>query len=112
MQDVDDPLCGISGEPGFITGNNILEELQLGVAIWANGASRTKTEDWPILDSLLTKSGAFPMLHRVSIEIWWYSVGRDRNKQDAILESLKEVKLPRLVESKAVEFNFSSEIQS
>jgi hypothetical protein len=108
-----DPLCGLSRELRFIAGSNILEELELDVVVQADASCRTESEDWSAFDSVLTKSGRFPMLHRVSVEIWWYSHGRDEddmNDEDGILESLKEDKFPRLAESKAVEFNFSAEI--
>jgi len=105
-----DPLCGLGRELRFIAGNNILEELELDVVVQADASCRTESEDWSAFDSVLTESGVFPMLHRVSVEIWWYSDGRDVDDEDAILESFKEEKFPRLVESKAVEFNFSAEI--
>ena len=104
------PLCGLPGELRFITGNNILEKLELDV--WVNdGAScRTESEDWSAFDSVLTQSGAFPMLHQVSVRIWWDPVDRlGVEVENGVMEILKEDKLPRLVESKAVEFNFSAD---
>jgi len=106
LGDYYDPLCGLCRELGFIAGNNILEGLILCLVV-REVACQTESEDWSAFDSLLTESGAFPILHRVSIKIKWNSRGRDR---DALLESLKEDKFPRLVESKAVEFNFSARI--
>jgi hypothetical protein len=99
------PLCGLGHELSFIAGNNILEELELKVVVYAD-ALRTEFEDWSAFDSVLTESGAFPMLHRVSIvlEIWR---SLDVDVEDGIWKSLKEDKFPLLAESKAVEFNFS-----
>ena len=106
-----DPLCGLSRELGFIAGNNILEELELYV--WFEDASSsypsnpTHFELWSAFDSMLTDSGAFPVLCRVSVEFGLYSRYRSEPERDAILKSLKENKFARLVESEAVEFNFS-----
>jgi len=101
------PLCGLSCELRFIAGNNILEELILDVDVKQDALFQTESEDWSAFDSVMTESGAFPMLHRVLVEFWWYSGRRDLSEQ---VESLTENKFPRLVKSKAVEFNFSNEI--
>jgi hypothetical protein len=103
-------LCGLSRELRLIAGNNILEELELDVVLQAGASCRTESEDWSAFDSVLTEFNAFPMLHRVSAEIWWFSYGMGDVDEDGVLESLKEDKFPRLVESKVVEFNFSAEI--
>ena len=107
-----DPLCGLNHELKYIAGNNILEELELDVVVQVGVSHLTESEDWSAFDSVLTESDAFPMLHQVSVEIWWYSTRRDLSEQDPMLESLKEDRFPRLVESKAVQFNFCVEIQS
>ena len=106
-----DPLCGLSRELGFIAGNNILEELVLYVEL-SDASSQTESEDWSAFDSVLTKSDAFPILHRVSVEILWHSVGRDQVDQVDMLASFDKEKLSRLVESKAVELNFYFRIRS
>jgi hypothetical protein len=106
-----DPLRGLSRELRFIAGNNILEELELDVMVQEGALRRTDSEDWSAFDSVLTASGAFPMLHRVSVKIGWYITEREKSEQDAIFESLKEDKFPRLVESKAVKFNFFAEVR-
>ena len=98
----DGPLCGLGNELRSIAGNNILEELVL-VTVRTDSESKY----WSAFDSLLTESGAFPVLHRVSVKILWYSDSesgacRDLDDPDRLVESW----LPRLVESKAVEFNF------
>ena len=102
-----DPLCGLSRELRFIIDNNILEELKLLVVIDDDALFKTESEDWSVFDSVLTKSGAFPMLHRVSVEIWWCPQFMDLD-ENLLNESFKEDKFPRLVESKEVEFNFES----
>ncbi|KDR76686.1 hypothetical protein GALMADRAFT_139584 [Galerina marginata CBS 339.88] len=96
-------LCGLSGELRSLSGNNILQEFELNVVI---APGRTETEEWAAIDWLLTESGAFPMLHRVSIEIRWSSDGREVPAIDDILGSLTKERFPRLVESTVVEFNF------
>ena len=106
-----DPLCGLSRELGFIAGNNILEVLRLDV--WFTGASSylTHFELWSAFDSMLTDSGAFPVLRRVSVDFGWFSRYWSETAKDAILEleRLKENKFfPRLVESEAVKFSFST----
>ena len=105
-----DPLWELSCELRFIAGNNILEELKLDVDVRGDASCLTKSEDWFAFDSVLTESGAFPMLHRVSVKIWWYTGSEDPDDCEAMLESSKEDKFPRLLESKAVEFNFSNEV--
>ena len=98
-----DPLCGLSRELGFITGDNILEELKLYL-VFKNNV--TELEDWSAFDSMLTDSGAFPILHRVSVEISsWLVPWMDWDGMNLYIESFKKNKFPRLVESKAVEFN-------
>ena len=104
-----DLLCGLSRELRFIVGNNILEEVILNVVVEDDDSFETESEDWSAFDSVLTESGAFPMLHRVSVEIYWFSaiMGFNLDELSFVIESLKD-KFPRLVESKAVEFNFIS----
>ena len=101
-----DPLCGLNCELRHIAGNNVLEDLELNVVVQVDAPCRTESEDWSAFDSVVTESGAFPMLHRVLVEIWWHSSCRDPSSVDAFLDSLKEDRFPRLVESKAVKFNF------
>ena len=104
-----DPLCGLSPELRLIAGNNVLEELKLTLVVQRDSSCQTESEDWSTFDSVLTESCAFPMLHQVSVKIWWISFYRDQIQVGAVLESLKEDKFPRLVESEAVVFNFSTE---
>ena len=69
-----------------------------------------QTEDWFAFDSVLTESNAFPVLHRVSVKTYGNSDCKDHD--DLLnLGNLKEDMFPRLVESKAVEFNFSAKIR-
>ena len=99
-------LCGLDYELLFIAGINILEELQMDVAVWKYPC---RTEDWSAFDSVLTESSAFPILHRVSVKTWGNSDCKDQDdlfKKDILMEA----KFPRLMESKAVEFKFSAEI--
>ena len=107
-----DFLHGFNRELRFIAGNNILEALRLYLDVEDKTSFHTESEDWAALDSVLTESGAFPMLHRVSVEF----SGRTGSEsmylsgRDAMLESLKENKFPRLmpVKNKAVELDFSA----
>jgi hypothetical protein len=100
-----DPLCGVSHhlshELRFIAGNNILETLQLYVGLEEDVSFPTEYEDWSAFDSVLTESGAFPMLHRVLVEM-----ELDDLNAECDVQRLKEDKFPRLVESKTVEFDF------
>ena len=59
---------------------------------------------------MLTESGAFPMFHRVSVEFSWRTGSESMylSGRDAMLESLKENKFPRLMKNKAVELDFSA----
>ena len=87
-----DLLCGIEHELRFLAGNNIIEILELDMVFLDESSFQIDSEDWyadSALDSLLTESGGFPMLHRVSIELWWYSGSP---------ECLNRDKFPRLVE--------------
>ena len=115
IDDQHDPLCGFSRELGFIAGNNILEELQLDVGFKiaslgfkvASSYLSHDSELWSAFDSMLTDLGAFPVLRRVSVKFGWYLEHWSESEKDAVSEELKEINFPRLVESEAVEFNFS-----
>jgi hypothetical protein len=101
-----DPLCGLNRELRFIAGNNILEAFELYLMIDNEPEDcRTESEDWSAFDSVLTESDAFPMLHQVSVEIYWFSESVDVSEQEAVSKILED-KFPRLVESKVVKFNF------
>ena len=100
-----DPLCGLNRELRFIAGNNILEQLKLSVVVLDYASCRADSEDWSAFASVLTESGAFPMLRRVLVEVLWNYIYGDED-YDHVLESFKEDKFPQLDESKAVEFNF------
>ena len=102
-------LCGFNRELRFIAGNNILEVFILYLDIMDEPLFQTESEDWFALDSVLTESGAFPMLHRVSVEISWWSEDIKISERKAFLESLKEDKLSRLMKSKAVKLDFSAD---
>jgi len=102
------PLCGLNRGLKAIAGNNILEWLELNLVVESGEFRPTDSGDWPTFDSLLTESGAFPMLHRVSVGILWRSPFRDPREP---MKSLRAYKFPRLVESKAVEFIFRPEFQ-
>ena len=108
IEDNYDFLRGFNREFRFIAGNNILEALKLYLNIEDETSFQTKSEDWAALDSMLTESGAFPMLHRVSVEIsgWLVSESMCTRERDAMLESLKEEKFPRLMKGKAVKLDF------
>ena len=103
-----DPLCGLNRELRVIAGNNILEELDLDVVVKADIPCRTDSKDWHTFDSVLNEPGAFPVLRRVSVKFLWYTT--DVLDQDRV-ESVKEDKFPRLVESKTVEFTFCAELR-
>ena len=113
VEDDYDPLCSLSHELRFIMGNNTLEEFKLYVSIKDEMPFETESVDWSAaLDSVLTESGAFLMLHRVSVEIHWFSEYMDLDGMKFVMENLKKGKFPRLVESKALEFNFNSRVVS
>ena len=108
-----DPLCGLSPELRLIAGNNVLEELELDLAVQIGSSVRTGSEDWSAFDSMLTDSSAFPMLRRVSVKIGRYPLSKGPIEHNAVLDSeiLREDSFPRLVESKGVVFNLSTEIR-
>ena len=108
LEDDHDLWCGFNRELKFIAGNNILEKLRLYLEIEDETAFKTESEDWSTLDSVLTESRAFPMLHQVSVEISWWSESMDISEREAMLESLKKDKFSRLMKSKAVKFDFSA----
>jgi hypothetical protein len=103
-----DPLCGLCPELRLIAGNNVLEELGLDLEVQIFTSFRTESEDWSTFDSVLTESGAFPVLHRVTVEVRWLSSHRNRIEVDAVLESFKKDSFPRLRENEAVELSFSA----
>jgi hypothetical protein len=81
------------------------------VVVQDDAPYRTESDDWSAFDSVLTESGAFPLLRRVLVEFWWYSTRRNISEKDAVFENLKEDKFPRLVESEAVKFNFCVDVR-
>ena len=85
-----DPLCGLSPELRLIAGNNVLEELKVDLVVQQDSSCQTESEDWSAFDAVLTESGAFPMLHRVSVKIQWNSLYLDW--RDLVLK--KEDKFP------------------
>ena len=89
-----DPLCGLSRELRFIAGINILEELQLEVMVPNNFSYLNGSEDCSVFDSVLTESGAFPMLHRVSVEIWWFSKKQGTERARRFGEKFKGRQFP------------------
>ena len=103
-----EPLCGLSRELRFIAGKNILERLELFMMVEDDASFQIMSEEPSAFDSVLTESHAFPMLHRVEVAIWWYSESMDLNGMSPVMENLKKNKFSRLVESKAVEFNFNT----
>ena len=109
-RDSHEPLCGLSCELRFIARKNILESLELFMMAEDDASFQILAEEPSAFDSVLTESGAFPVLHRVSVAIWWYSDSRamDRDGMKVSMESLRKDKFPRLIESKAVKFNFST----
>ena len=100
-----EPLCGLSRELRLIAGKNMLETLELFATV-EDASFQFISEEPSAFDSVLTESGAFPMLHQVSVGIWWYSESMEPEDRIVIMESLKKDKFPRLMESKAVEFIF------
>ena len=107
------PLHSLSRELRFFAGNNILEELELFVIVGEHTSYRSESEDWAAFDSVLTESGAFPMLHRVLVKICWSVSSRAiSDEEDAMLKTLARDKFPRLVESKTVKFKFGVEIKT
>ena len=84
--------------------------LELYLVVEDDIPCRTESEDWSAFDSVLTESDAFPMLNRVLVDISWGTEHRNMREQFTVLESLKEDKFPRFVESKAVEFKFCANI--
>ena len=108
LEDNYDFLREFNRELRFIAGNNILEALRLYFDIEDKTSSQTESEGWAALDSILTESGTFSMLHRVSVDISWWSGSMDSSERDAMLESLKQDKFPRLMKSKAVKLHFSA----
>ena len=103
-----EPLCGLSRELRFIAGKNILERLELFMMVEDDASFQIMSEEPSAFDSVLTESHAFPMLHRVEVAIWWYSESMDLNGMSPVMVNLKKNKFSRLVESKAVEFNFNT----
>jgi hypothetical protein len=84
--------------------------LELYLTVDQDASCETESEDWPAFDSVLTESGAFPKLHRVSVEIYWFSEPMDISEQEAVSDILKD-KFPRLVESQAVKFKFCANFE-
>ena len=106
-----EPLCGLSCELRFIARKNILESLELFMMVEDDASFQILAEEPSAFDSMLSESGAFPVLHRVSVAISWYSESMDLGGMKVAMESLRKDKFPRLIESKAVKFNFDSNLK-
>lgn len=100
------PLCGLPLELRQLSGNNVIEELDVSILVETDEQCRTDLDDWSDLDDLLTVEGAFPMLRRVTIELAWYSSDRDEGQIKALLHRLTQDRFSRLLESSAVQFEF------
>ncbi|KJA16814.1 hypothetical protein HYPSUDRAFT_206721 [Hypholoma sublateritium FD-334 SS-4] len=106
------PLCGLTLELRQLSGNNVLEELDISVLVGADEPCRTEADDWSDLDALLTVQGAFPMLHRVTVKLSWFSDAREEEQIQALFHRLTQDRFPQLLKSSAVQFEFYEEHDS
>lgn len=105
-----DPLCGLTLELQHFSGNNVLEELVVSVYVGLDRRCHTDSDDWSDLDVVLTHQGAFPMLHRVTVKLFWCSNYRQEwEVEDKCLRRVTQDQFPRLLKSPAVEFVFREE---
>ena len=100
------PLCGLPNELRRLSGNNVLEELDICVLVYRDEACRTDSDDWSDLDAVLTAQDAFPMLRSVILELVWESRHRDMGQVKKLLRKLTQDRFPRLLESATIEFEF------
>ncbi|PPQ73912.1 hypothetical protein CVT26_006660 [Gymnopilus dilepis] len=103
-----DPLCGLSIELRTLSGINVLEELRLFIDVQTDAPCRTQSDDWADFDAVLTGPG-FSSLRRVSVEIEWASVGRNKLEVENALKSLTPERFPRLSQSVTIMFEFSAQ---
>ena len=88
----------------MISGNNVLEEIQVSLYVVPRDSCSAQSGDWPAFDALPTSPDAFPMLRRVSITIEWFARLNDDEKN--ALETSKD-RFWALLESAEIEFAFS-----
>ena len=88
----------------MISGNNVLEEIQVSLYVVPQNSCSAESEDWPAFDALPTPPDGFPMLCRVSITIEWFARLNGDGKN--VLETSKD-RFWRLLESAEIEFAFS-----
>ncbi|KJA19688.1 hypothetical protein HYPSUDRAFT_167981 [Hypholoma sublateritium FD-334 SS-4] len=103
------PLCGLPHELRQISGNNVLEELDVTVQVDTDEPCRTESDDWSDLDALLTVQGAFPMLRLVIVELVWHSRRRNKEQTKELLHKLTQDRFPRLLKSSTIQFEFYEE---
>ena len=86
----------------MISGDNVLEEIQVSLYVVPRNSCSAQSGDWPAFSAILTSPDAFPMLRRVSITIDWSA--RLNGDKKNVLETLKEDRFWRLLESAEIEF--------
>ena len=107
--DFDYPTRGLNHELEKISGNNVLEKLEVTITTMTYffGFGHAKVTDWVDLDRVLTSPGAFPMLRGVVFERKLYSTSRcPRDNTESFENNLTEESFPQLLAHTAVDFVF------
>ena len=112
-------LFGLNDVLKDMAGSNTLEELELDISF--NGirdnmlAFNTDVGEFP-LDGILSAKGAFPYLHRVSVELNWNDwedsdfEGLDEENVQCAFYKIKPGHFVRLRNCPAIDFSFSEHI--
>lgn len=101
-----DPLCGLVHELDTLPSVNVIEEIDICVSFDLNRLSPVIMEAFDAFDTLLTKSGSFPKLSLVTVNIVWSC--RSHAKWKVIQSGVMAEHFPRLVKNDMTQFKFSA----
>ncbi|KJA21709.1 hypothetical protein HYPSUDRAFT_87925 [Hypholoma sublateritium FD-334 SS-4] len=109
--DYNNPIRELTHELEHISGNNILEELEVTVTTTLFMLQRTKLVGWVDLDTVLTSPGAFPMLRRVAFQLKCQHIyDWIRNSPEFLPSNLTEKRFPRLLADTSIDFVYREAI--
>lgn len=104
----DDPYKHFAHELEQMSGDNVLEEIELQLNIETNDVCSTEVERWAQLDKICSQHGAYPHLRRVQISVTTFSCGRDYTVLHSTLrDDIGMNGFRQLKSNKRVEFFFS-----
>jgi len=108
LQARDDPYKHFAHELEQMSGDNVLEEIELCLNIETHDECNTEVERWAQLDNVCSQHGAYPYLRRVQISVTTFSCGRDYTDLHSILRDDIGINgFRQLRNNKRIEFSFN-----